>query len=230
VVLGVVMLAAALPGWAAATPAAVPAPQTWLASHGMWMPESQYPWFDGQALPKPVEEGVLKTAREAVEADAGVIAATKNYEACFAAANSAIRAVMLKNPLSDAYLDQVKNQQQVHDVTWILDMDVNSRDILLPNPPGVPDGAMGIMRLRFSGRSNGLPGANSPEGIRRMALREPAAMAALQKVRDAYQALDEAVRAAMRKDAAVAALISAYPELLYGRRDLGFAAGGFVQV
>jgi hypothetical protein len=48
------------------------------------------------------------------------------------------------------------------------------------------------------------------------------ATAALQKTRDAYQALDDAVRQTMKKDPAIDALIQKYPYLLYGRRDLGF--------
>jgi hypothetical protein len=61
------------------------------------------------------------------------------------------------------------------------------------------------------------------------ALARPEAQAALQKVRDAYQALDAAVRAAMKKDSALAPLVDQYPALFYGRRDLGYYNATFIQ-
>jgi len=60
------------------------------------------------------------------------------------------------------------------------------------------------------------------DDIHQAALNDKNAKAALQKVRDAYQALDDAVRATMKQDPAANALLEKYPYLLYGRRDLGF--------
>jgi hypothetical protein len=66
--------------------------------------------------------------------------------------------------------------------------------------------------------------------IHQAALEDKDAQAAMQKVREAFQALDDAVRAAMKKDPAINELVEKYPNLFYGRRDLGLTAGGlFIQ-
>ncbi len=68
------------------------------------------------------------------------------------------------------------------------------------------------------------------DNIHQDALEDKDAQAAMQKVRDAFQALDDAVRAAMKKDPAINELVEKYPNLFYGRRDLGLMAGGlFIQ-
>ena len=58
--------------------------------------------------------------------------------------------------------------------------------------------------------------------IHQAALDDKDAQIALQKVRDAYQMLEDTVRDTMKKDPTVIALVEKYPYLLYGRRDLGF--------
>jgi len=191
---------------------------------------AEYPWFNSQDIPTDEERKALTAAREAAESDKAVIAATEAYAASFAAADERIWASMLKNPQKTPNLDQIKNRQQVHDIIWVMGME-NSRDVLLPNPHADPDDPLaGIQRFKFSGFSNGLPASDSPAGIRRAAMQDAGAQAALQKVRDAYQALDAAARAAMGQNAAVEYLMKKYPNLLYGRRDLGFATGAFIQV
>jgi len=203
-----------------------------VSAQGLVVAEARYPWIGEYKPLTPEELKVLQAARAAAESDPAVIAATQTYDACFAAADESIRAVMLKNPLSQKYLEQIKREQQVHDTTWVTGIPIsNSSDILLPNPQTVMgEPKEGIERLKFSGHSDGMPAADSPEGIRRAAAEEPEAKALLQKVRDAYWKLDAAVQAAMRKNAAIDSLMKGHLHLWYGRRDLGLAEGTFVQV
>jgi hypothetical protein len=250
-VLGVVMLATAWPGRAAGQtvviePTAdqvpdliqVPAPGTWFdvqPPRGLFPVKggeiSMYPWYDGRVLPTAGERKMLEAARVAAEADAGVVAATRNYEKCYAAADEGIRALMRKNPRSDSYAEQIKAQQQVHDTIWVVGQGINSLDILLPDPhPVEGDPMAGIMLLKFSGFGSGRPAADSVDGIRRVAEEDPAAKVLLEKVRDAYWALDEAARAAMAKNAEMDLLMEKHTYLFYGRRDLGFATGGMIQI
>ncbi len=76
-------------------------------------------------------------------------------------------------------------------------------------------------KARIEASMQGLRALYGLDEIHQTALSDKDSKIALQKVRDAYKTLDDAVRAAMRKNPTVKILIEKYAFLLYGRRDLG---------
>jgi len=213
------------------------------------------PWFGDKTLPTTDELKVLQTARDAAEKDPDVRADTRTYAERFGAADDLVRTLMFNNPaindpLNKNQLMRYKSSQVLHETTWSIGLD-NSPDTLLPDllfgdwlTIHMSSGRIGPARPQaealaaaenaalYSPQANArLPAIRASYAVANMhqaALDDKDAKVALQKVRDAFQALDAAVRAAMMKDPAVQLLVEKYPYLLYGRRDLGIGVGASV--
>jgi len=193
----------------------------------------QYPWFGVHPLPSANEKKVLESAREAAEKNPEVADAIKAYTAKWVTADDSIRILMLKNPLSKPFLEGIILSQMIHEKGWMAYSNYNDRDILLPNANWDPiSDSIGIMVSISNSPTQNSPRATPPpdsmEDIRQAALNDKGIQQQMQSVRDAYQKLDKAVRAAMQQNPETKVLMAKYDYLLYGRQDLGFIACSYV--
>ncbi len=191
------------------------------------MPFPAPPGFGKSPLPTDAELKILRTAREAADQHLEIIIATRTYVERFGAADALVRDLMFQNPAINnpafkEFLARLQVEQVLHDSTWTSDYD-NNRDLLLPDPNAGPTGeTIAILKLSGAPAPRQPPAPDTLDGIRNTALNNQDAKIAVQRVRDAFYALDDAVRAEMKKDPPVQSLIEKFPFLLYGRTDLGF--------
>jgi len=195
------------------------------------------PWFGNHPLPAESEKHALQTARNTAELDPAIVDLKTAYTAKWVLADDSIRILMLENPASKPFIQQIVMGQLIHEKVWFADWSYNNRDILLPNANWDPvSDAMGIIVTKASGQvsddppsARSAPPSDSLEGIRSAALADKNIQQLLQSVRDAYQKLDQAVRASMQTDPSTKALMDKYDFLLYGRKDLGYMGGTYIQ-